>query len=77
MEKPFTGCTIQKHSSFFFSIMHQLCTIDTYLKELSKKIRLCSKDKQVFSKLSKVFFSSSSLSVEKPKKKDQVREGAL
>lgn len=39
--------------------MHQFCAIGTYLRQLSKKICLWFKDKQVFSKLSESFFSPS------------------
>lgn len=72
MEKPPAGYTIQNHNSFsfFFSAVHQLCAIGTYLRQLSKKICLWFKDKQVFSKLSKGLFSSSLLPVENPQKKE-------
>lgn len=59
---------MQNHNSRFFPSVHQLCAIGTYLRQLSKKICLQFKDKQVFSKLSKGLFSSS-LPVEKPQKK--------
>lgn len=70
MEKASAGYTIQNH--IFFSAVHQLCAIGTYWRQLSKKICLRFKDKQVFSKLSKglFFFPSSSLPMEKPKKKE-------
>lgn len=50
-------CRIHNSKShFFFSAAHQLCAIGTYWRQLSKKICLRFKDKQVFSKLSKGLF---------------------
>ena len=69
IKKLSVGYTIQNHNSFFSPTVHQLCAIGTYLRQLSKKICLQFKDKQVFSKQSKGLFSSL-LPVEKPQKKE-------
>lgn len=68
MKKASAGYTIQNH---VFPSANQLCAIGTYLRQLSKKVYLQFKDKQVFSKLSKgLFFSFSLLPMEKSKKKE-------
>lgn len=70
MEKASAGYTIQNH--IFFSAAHQLCAIGTYWRQLSKKICLWFKDKQVFSKLSKgLFFHLLRCQWKNPKRKSK------